>query len=163
MYGGTPSAGRGATHPIYEAKIAMQAATVSRRPPYRPPGLIAGPPQGWPLVTVLDYWREVISKAVIATSVSPGAMAAISLGRSLVASSMTLRSIACDSGGHEIIRSESHIRTRPSADSCLSLQLSGKGPLTQRDRSIVLSPGTMGLVDAGQPFSVVLRREVLGW
>lgn len=107
----------------------------------------------------LEYWREVISKAVVATSVSKCDSNDF-LGEITCRKFNDITFNCFDSGGHEIIRSDSHIRDQAERRFLLSLQLSGNAHITQAGRSIVLSPGTMGLVDAGQPFSVVLVGEV---
>jgi AraC family transcriptional activator of tynA and feaB len=155
---GSAPPGAGSTHPIYEAKIDMQArlsASTTVSAPQLDRWSTAGVSPGHRL----EYWREVISKAVIATSVSKRDSGDF-LGEITCRKFNDITFNCFDSGGHEIIRSESHIRNQAERRFLLSLQLSGKAHITQGGRSIVLSPGTMGLVDAGQPFSVVLVGEV---
>ena len=107
----------------------------------------------------LEYWREVMSKAVIAASAS-------SCNRDNFRGEITSQKFSditfnCfDSGGHQIVRLVHDFRHVHGRTFILSLQLSGRAQIEQCRRMVVLAPQSMCLVDAMQPFTVSLFGEV---
>jgi AraC family transcriptional activator of tynA and feaB len=106
-----------------------------------------------------DYWRQVISEAVLGGSVNgmpgTGFVGSISARR--------LRDLAFasfDSSAHEIVRDRREIARDHGGAFLLSLQLGGTARLRQGDCEVVVQPGQMGLVDGAKPFVVSLSGAV---
>jgi AraC-like DNA-binding protein len=106
-----------------------------------------------------DYWRQVISQAVLGGSVNdmPGSGFVGSI------SARRLRDLAFasfDSSAHEIVRDRRDIARDHGGAFLLSLQLGGIARLRQGDREVTVQPGQMGLVDGARPFVVSLSGPV---
>jgi AraC-like DNA-binding protein len=112
----------------------------------------------WSTATVaphlrLEYWREVSSKAATATSISSGNGVDF-FGEISRRKFNDIAFYSLNSSGLEIVRSEQHIRHGDQRKFLLTLQLSGQAHLEQGGRKVILKPQSMGVVDAGLPFSV---------
>ena len=138
--------------------MSMQA-NAPKVSPIAPPRL-----DRWSTATVkppmrLEYWREAVSRTVMAASVS-------AIERANFRGEITSRTLNgityCyfDSDRHELVRTARDIRHEHDRRFVLSLQLSGQAQIEQGVCAVVLAPQSMSLADAGQPVTITLSGEV---
>ncbi|MEE1760618.1 helix-turn-helix domain-containing protein [Streptomyces sp. SP18BB07] len=109
----------------------------------------------------LAYWRDAVSQNLVPLEVRPRESADFSASLHAVRVGQVQMSVI-SAAPHSIARTRRHIASDAPDFLQLTLQLTGRGVLTQRDRQAQVGPGELVIYDTRRPFTYDLDQSHSG-
>lgn len=109
----------------------------------------------------LECWRDAVSKNLVPLEVLPRESAAFSASLHALRAGRVQMSVI-SAAPHSIARTRRHITSDAADLFQLTLQLTGQGLLTQRDRQALVGPGELVVYDTRRPFTYELDHSHTG-
>jgi AraC-like DNA-binding protein len=109
----------------------------------------------------LECWRDAVSRNLVPLEVLPRESADFSASLHAVSVGRVQMSVI-SAAPHSIARTRRHIASDAPDFFQLTVQLTGQGVLTQRDRQAQVGPGELVIYDTRRPFTYDLRQSHTG-